>query len=457
MSKRITSTILSDVMRVIKDKSGTLGFKLSLLIHVGDERVIIPYSTSIVSIERDFVTQNFDRIEIKTSLPLGSFIHEMFPNRDILEATLTLQYAYLNNATVDKDLRNIVRRYKVILPNIVNEQANANFRYTADREAGDKSGFQEATLILVDAHKDKILHTTVSTIPRRTTSANAVRAILTTVFNEMGLPLENGVSGVNIAPGSSEEVNECIVIPHLLEILALPKYLQEKECGIYPGGIGTYIQDSTCFVYPPYDTTQVTKGADTLTILNLPPDVYPGAESTWAKYEDNYFVISTDTSMFVDTTDIEQSSLGSGIQYLNADALLRAGYKVNPGSITMDSEKNLVKTFIDSRRNKFNFATHGTKLITSNHMNENSYLAMRNGSVARISWENAKIDVVKPGMAVRVLTIKGIKVAEYHGVVQKILHSIVPKTANFYDQFFVVNSKLELFLTPDPVNEYDLE
>lgn len=457
MTKRINGAVLSDIMKVVSNRSSILGFKASLVIHIGEEKDIVPYSISIVSIERDYTTQNFDQIEVTALLPLGETIHEMFPNRDILEATLTLQYASMTGETVDRDLVNNVRRYKVILPNMVNEQANANSRYSAEKEAGNKIGFQETNLILVDSNKDQILHTTVSTIPRRTTSGNAVQSILTTVFNNLGLPMDSGINGVNMAPGADTTIQECIIIPQLLEILALPRYLQEKECGIYPGGIGTFIQDNTCYVYPPYDTDQVNKGADTLTVLNLPPDIYPGVESTWVSYEDNFYIMSTDTSMFVDASDIEQSSLGSGIHYLDADALLRAGYTINPGSITLDDKKNLVKSFITNRRNKFNFATHGTKLITSNHMNENSQLAMRNGSMARISWENSKIDIVKPGMAVRVLTIRDMRVAEYHGVVQRIIHGIVPKTVNLTDQFFAVNSKLDVFLTPDPINEYALE
>jgi hypothetical protein len=280
---------------------------------------------------------------------------------------------------------------------------------------------------------------------------------MTKVFNNSSLSIEKGIAGVNLAPGYDNTIQEVIVIPPLLEILALPRYLQEKECGVYPGGIGTYLKDGVCFIYPPYDTTQVSKGAETLTILNIPPDLYPAAESTWVKYENSYFVLSTANAMIIDTTDLEQGSLGSGIQYINADAILRSGYKVSQGNVEILENKNLVTSFISNRRDKFNFATPNEKLITANHMNANSALAKRNGAMGRFVWENSKIGVIKPGMGVRLLTLKGSKVAEYHGVIQRAVHSIASLTKNVGDKFFTTTSKIDLFMTPKPVNEYDLE
>jgi hypothetical protein len=457
MTTRITNAILADIGKIITARSSELGFRIFFTLHIGDLEDVLSYTIDMMSIERNFVTESFDKIEIKVNLPLGTMTHVIFPNRDILEATVTLDYGNFKGNEINTDLRPLTRRYKVILPNIINEQANANDRIFQDRAEGDLIGYQETTLILVDRSKDELLHTTVSTIPRRTTSINAIKAIMTSVFNRSSLSIEKGVSGVNVAPGADETIHECMVVPQMLEILALPRFLQEKECGVYPGGIGTYIQDNVCFVYPPYDTTQVAKGAETLTILNIPPDVYPAAESTWVQYEGNYIIMSTDDSMIVDTSDLEQSSLGSGVQYLDADAILRPSYTVNETSITMNSDKNKVTSFIDNRRDKFNFATHGTKLITANHMNENTQLAKRNGSMGRISWENAKIGIIKPGMAVKLLTIKNTQVVEYHGIIHRILHSVVPKTPDQFKQFFVSNAKIDVFLTPKPINVYELD
>jgi hypothetical protein len=456
MTSRITNTILTDLAKIITKSDTQFGFRPELALHLPNDVTIKPYSIDIISIERDFVNNNFDVIELRCMMPLGSLIHDVFPNKDLLEATLVLSYSVLKGERLPDNLKPIIRRYKVKLPSLMNEQAQSNNRYTQNKTSGDHVGYQDVTFILSDLAKDQILHSTVSTIARRTTSANALKGILTSVFNDSLLSKEFGISGVNLAPGWDTTEHECIIVPQLLEVLAIPKHIQESECGVYPGGIGTYIQNNVCFLYPPYDTTQVSKGVETITILNIPPDIYKGAETTWALYEGEFFIMSTGESIILDTTQLQQASLGSGIHYINADAILRPGYSINESSITLPEDNNLVSTFMSSKRDKFNFSTHGTRLITSNHMNENSQLAKRSGSNSLITWENSKLDIIKPGMGVRVLTLNGINVSEYHGTIHRVLHSIVPKTSNIKDQFFVSNTKIDVFLSPKPYDTYEL-
>lgn len=460
MSGRLTNTILADLFNVLSSRpAADIGFKVSVTLMAGEDIAISPYTIDSLHLVRNFVGENFDRLQLMVSVPAGDFLTKIYPNRDILQVELSFSYAVLNQERVKvntEDFPTVVRRYKAHLPDMQDMKAGAASKYITTGDLANVDGMKDMTILLTDIDKDTVLHSTAGTVIRRSTTANAVRGLLTHLFNQLQLSTEKGTVGVDIAPGASEEVHEMILLPHLLEVLAIPKYIQENEYGIYPGGCAAYMQDNVCFIYPPYDTAQVTKGARTVTVLNLHQDVYPAAETTWVENDGEVYILATSETKVVDPTETIQGSMGAGVQYANADSLFRLGSITKDGRLFVNDKSNTVKTSILARRDEFNFLIPGTKPITSNHLHESSVLAKNNGAYARIAWENAKVGLIKPGMAVRFVTIDDMGVKEYHGVIHGVMHDIVRKTKNPVDPLFVSNARIDVFMTYDPVDEYDL-
>lgn len=455
---RLTSTILQDLMSVLGSRQNSdLVFKMTATIYAGGF-TFKPYTLDSLLVLKDFVNESFDRLELFGEMPAGQYAKELYENRDVIDVELKLDYLYMRGSeSLDvSTFPPLVRTYKAQLADIKDDKASANRQMDNDPDLADLDAMRAFRLLLTDRGKDTVLHSTIGTVVRRSSTQNAIKGIMTAVFNGMGLSQEEAVKGVDVAPGASTDEHEHILIPHAMEVLGIPKYLQEKEYGVYAGGIGAYIQDNVCYVYPPYDVDQVKKGARTLTILNILNDAYPGAESTWARYDEDLYIVATDKTIITDPTEQYQMALGAGVQYVNADALMRVGSTVSDGKLTINGNKNTVKTSVLSRRDEFNFLMPGTKPITANHLHENSQLLARNGAVAKVIWENAKIGEIKPGQAVRFITLDGTGVKEYHGVVHNVFHNVQPKTNTFTERLFGSTAALELFITYDPVDEYDL-
>lgn len=457
---RLTNTILSDLFKALGHRSNVeIGIKIDLKLYADGEEMPVLITDTMLLL-RDFVDQNFDRIEIIGAMTGGSYLNKFYNNRDMLTADLTLRFVPLSDGHSDNinvtQFPPISRRYKAQIINPSDEKAAANTHMDINEHDADIDTLRNFRLMLTDINKDTILHKTLGTIVRRASTANAINAIMTQVMNNLPSSVEQGVSGVDVAPGYSEQKHECIVIPHLLEVLAIPKYLQDHEYGVYPGGIGTYIQDNICYIYPPYDVTQVKKGARTVTILNVTGDTYPGAESTWGYYDDALYIISTGEVNIVDPSEQYQSALGAGVQYVNADSIMRTGAIKENGKLFINGKENIVKTSIVPRRDEFNFMMPGTQPITSNHLREHSELAKHNGAIGRVTWEAAKIGVISPGMAVRFISLSGSTVKEYHGVIHRVFHNVSPKTKNMLDPIYTSTAVMDLFLTYDPIDEYDL-
>lgn len=259
------------------------------------------------------------------------------------------------------------------------------------------------------------------------------------------------INGVDCAPNENSEAREQISIRDGTSLIEAMHVVNENCGGLYPAGFSYYIHNNIWYVFPPYSLARFGEDRERLVIVNLPKNKLPGIENTYNDQTKTIVILSTRDSTVKDNRESKKIEVGTGTRFIDAARLLTGFGKVENNKVLVDASQNVNDLMVEERVDGTNFMRFSKTRITSGKNLELSKLAPSKGFMMRISWENSKENLIKPGMAVKVLYLKGNKTKAAVGSVIGVESGYYPFENSYPAMKFAVMSYIDVFVSEENV------
>lgn len=447
-------SVMQYEINAIKNSTNyTVNWGLEVYIHT--PRATLP----VLYVERfdrlkDYVERFSDVINITVAVPGGMWTRDILPHKDKLE--MTVDFIPLMSTTMYTRLLSadrLKKRYLAKLTSQSNPLVEGNNEQALQKRKLDSEQIVTVTFQLINKVVMALRSKTVGMIARQTTGMNVVKYCLT----EHSKNLESGepedIRGVNIVPGYSEEVRDHVIVPHLTRLVSLPKVVDDAVGGLYPTGMSYYLDGNYWFVYPLFDTKRFAKAEHTLTIINIPANRMPGVEKTFRVTETQLILISTGQVKYQDNTISERDSLGDTVRFVDSRKVVEGFAKVGDNKLVADYTGNVTEMSLgDDVKDPSRASINTGVVVTSAYNKELTKLAMRNGSIATITWESSNDFVLYPGMPVRFMYLVDGQARQLYGTLLAAETMIYQANKGVKQQKFSSTTVLTCFLSKDVTN-----
>lgn len=393
------------------------------------EDIYRPLTFSNMDFIRDYENNAADEGSIVVTMGLGMWYKVLQPYRDYLELVLTR--IPKTEVTLEDDTsreRQTDVFYAIPKVDAIGVGTASNLdRYS--RDDLDNKGLIDIEFQLLDLSIEKIRSVTVGGIFRKTNSEDVIKGVLRKETTDVKIA-DSGqaVETIKIVKADNQEKREHIVIPQGTSILDVPQYLQKFCGGVYSTGINMYLQNKSWYVFPPYNTKRLDQEDKTLTILKVPSVYLEEVERTYRLDGDKLIVIASSDSQFDDKGNEEFKNMGNGVRFADARQYMSGLVKTKDNK-AIASRKKLNNEYLytdlkigDQRNNNVPLSAD---TINANPFNENSKLAMREGSAISFLWKNCDASLLYPAMPVRILYLKNGVVRQLHGSLLKVHNAIM--------------------------------
>lgn len=369
-----------------------------------------------LAVSRDYVNNVSDLIMTSVTFGMGTFLKVVYPNRDLLEMTLTIRQVSSIPGEVAK-FKPLAIKYRAILnanteglpkENLIHineEQLNLRQIYTAE--------FQ-----LVDRKMEALRLKTLQGVFSKATSKSLLANVLITEANQVTVDGKPVIESLSLIEPHNNALNPTIVIPAATPLTQLPKRLQNEHGGVYRSGLGSYIQKykdkMTWFIYPLYEASKNTKGAEKLVIYYVPKRQLPSIERTYRLDNKVVYVITTSDKQISEDSDSKTLSEGGGFRMVDSRQLLKPSLRVSKDG-PISARNNLVhEVTLGEREDQLNFSRQGVS-VGSNPFKQYTDLAFKQIRRFDVVWEHGNLNYLYPGMPVTFYTVNQDKQEEYHG------------------------------------------
>ena len=263
MAKGLIEYDINEIIDTVKTPEKILpihpsNLEYSLMFHTPNEDYNVDNPTSM-DILRDYNGNVIDYITLDITFPMGTFIYDIYPNRDHLEFTIV---EFIENKPKSE-------RFKAIVTNN-NTGAETSVYSNMDKEELNKTTKVNITLQLIPLVYDALRTLTVSGVYNY---SDVKTCMLSSFEISKSKFMINGADGKDIKMSIVEPNNNRqyrhIKIPPNVNVLDVPFYLQETDYGVYNANIGVYYQEFNnrvlkknnkfIWVYPLYEYTRFDK------------------------------------------------------------------------------------------------------------------------------------------------------------------------------------------------------
>jgi len=419
----LTKSPLIDEIRAILNRKEPFIFHHYRVEFFQGDKIVKPLTITSIDTIRDYVNGFGDEIVLEVAIGAGTYEHELYPLRKDLMARLYKEPLCQEDPS-KPETQTQMQLFRAIMPDDKSQVLEGNSRFMASQHAGDLSDIKYVKFQLVDQALELIRMMSVGTLLKDTTTAEALRYMLTKVSKDLPVDEQNKVLGVDMIEPSNKEPQKHVLIPHGLPFTDLPEWIEQKCSAIYNAGLGVYLQNHTWYVYPTHDTSRYDKALKTLTVVNVPPDRYGQIEKTWRETPNQLIVLASGQTQHFDTSERNELQDGNGVRFLDARKVLE-GFSETIANRTQALRADNNHEFVSGERvSGLNNVISAAAKITSNIFLEASKLAKRKGAYVRCVWEHSDPSKIYPGMPVKFLYTVREKAYEAKGTVQHV-HSFV--------------------------------
>lgn len=413
MSLDIKDTILMpDIQKIISGHKYKYyrEFTTEFQLHTVDEDIITHTGMTIYSMRvmRDYVNNYGDYIEVGVLCPMGTFIHDIFPYIDNLEATVTMnrQLTTRGEVFVKKD------RYKCVYLSDKNADISTNITGTK----GDLNTLAPISIKfqLVDKGLELFRTLGVQGCFDSRTSDNPpdIKSFLQSLIAQKskGITIEKKpiIDRIVIEDPDNTDPIGSLVVPSGTKVIDLPLWLQFKSMGVYNADIGIYLQSScvdnentykTLYIYSLYNGFKYNKADYRMLVYSPITSNYSFSECTYKMEDDVLRVLSTSIQ---DIPDFNATAISDGTGFRTANALVMMD---QPVEITPDGPRfnrsKMNTEIMDSERpdGVVNAVYSG---ITANNFKISSKIMKNMGVIVKAHVGSMDPDYIQPGMAVKI-------------------------------------------------------
>ena len=405
------TSLWPEVQKIIANDVNVLFF-WSAIIHVNgtDYKPQILIENDFI---RDFANNNADAISLKLKLPFGLWAKVIYPNRTNLEITLIKTPMQNTAGGLDRTRPVPMQRMaaSLVLEGLTPPTGGDIDRITQDildlRDAADVN-FQ-----LFSKTIQSIRMVTVGGIFRNCTNTDVIKGLLAGESNKINIDTGKLITNVDMVTANNTTKRDHVIIPHGTRLMDVPGFLQDKVGGVYNGGINSYIQNKTWYVYPLFDTTRINTCNKILTIIKVPRTLLNGLEVTYRQDGNSLFILATSDAVFQDDGGTNFLNRGNGVRFADAVPFMTNIIQAIDNK-AIAKRASIMNEFVSVSLPNNNVQTSDRK-INANPYREYSKLAASRGGYYQFVWDNSDISLLYPGMMVKILYLSGNNVKELDG------------------------------------------
>lgn len=378
----------------------------------------------------------------------GTFSKRIYPYQSNMDVTLYRLPLMEVGDSVDEEKQPQSERYAATLLDRGNPMIEANTGADMSEETLNLGGMWQISFQLVNKALEQLRMVTVGGVFRASTNEEVIKDVLTRESQRLVVEGARMPQGVDMVEASNQQKRDHVVIPQGTRLVEVPLYLHHKCGGVYSSGLGYYMQGDHWYVYPCYDTKRFTKASRTLTVVNIPPNKFPGIERTYRQDGKNTVVLATSELKIRDDTDAKQLNEGNGVRFADANKFMDGFAQTQNNKTVLSRGANASEFLGDARPNGNNNVQMSDEAISANPFMEYSKIARRQGSFVSFVWENSLPSVVFPGMMVKLLYLLEDEVREVYGVVLKAHHYVSLRGHGLTATRYQTNSSVYIFIQP---------
>jgi hypothetical protein len=422
---------ISDIMKKHSNKYNAI-FNFETKLHTVAKD--LDYSDSVlltdIYIIRDYIENMTDYIEVKISIPLGTFLYDVYDNLDNIEVTLITTKQLTNN----NQQFTVKERYKAayIL------EKNTGIPNTISQTKADLNNQMPIVITL------QLLDRSAETVRIKTTQGNfdmsvnknkdmSIATFLKSVISEQTnkILIENkpSIDNFNIEETDNKDNLKSITIPSGTRIVELPDYIQNNNIGVYNGDTGIYIQKfgtdyftykKCLFIYSLYNNKKYDKAEYKIMFYSPLASSASVTDNTY-KYKDKILrVLPHNITKINDNKETTVMSEGCGFKTSNSNSFMKKPIDMKASGPSFKKDSLTSEVIFKDRKDGLNFAPN--KQISGNQFKLTAELLKKNGNYITIEVSNMDHDFIYPGAKCKMLYEgKGGKITEVFGVIHKAL------------------------------------
>ena len=424
------SLLYPDIRDIVKnpDEKYNPIFNFEAKLHTVDKD--LDYRDGIVLVDiyilRNYVENISDYIEVKVSIPVGTFLYDIYDYLDNIEFTIiTTKQLYRNGEPLT-----VVERFKAVYL----LEKNMAVPNTISQSKEDLNNQMPLVVTL------QLLDRSVETIRIKTTQGNfdkgvngnkdmSISAFFKSLISEQcnKILIENkpALDGFDIEEPDNKDKLKSVTIPSFTRIIELPEMIQEKNIGVYNGGIGCYVQKfgtdpynykKNMFIYSLYNADKYKDAEYKLMIFSPLTSSHSSGENTY-KYKDKILkVLPHGISKINDNKETSVMSSGSGFRMSNANSYMKKPVDMTPDGPKFKRNELSSEVIFKDRADGLNFAPN--KSVSGNQFKLTADLLKKNGNYVTVEISNMDHDFIYPAAKCKILyENKEQSITEVFGVV----------------------------------------
>ena len=372
-----------------------------------------------IDIIRDYVNKIGDSMSIEFIMPLGDYVKKLYPYRTNLELTISKQL--LSEVGSDKRSNTNVEsaRYKAVFLTKDNKNLSGGEYDLMDIDSLNMVDIVTVHLQLLNRALEPLRIKTTGGVFKSITPYNLMHALIVGEANQIRIDGKPAIGCIDIVKPSNSDSISHVIIPQTVKVLSLPTYLQEKVCGVYTGGIGTYLQVykklNTLFIYPLFNTKRFTENVPKLILFSIPSGKYGEMERTYRKDGNIVYVLGTGNKSYSDDGEADYMDQGVGFRMTDANAFMRKPVVMDKDGPVGARGRLNTEVAIKNRADNLNYAP--STGVSSNSFAQYSRVMQRDGGRFDFVWENADYTEIYPGMPCKLVYMADNTTVELNGVI----------------------------------------
>lgn len=412
ISNSLLANDINDILKSHKvNYSGLFTIETKLHTELKDLSTSDGILLSSIYILRDYINNISDYIEVKLSVPLGTFLYDVYEHLDNIEVTLITEKQLYQDKKPYKEKE----RYKAVflldkntgIPNIINQAKD------------DLNNRPPITITL------QLIDRSVETLRIKTTQGNFdksinknsdmsisgfIKSIISEQANKILIENKPSLDKILIEKPDNSDSLKAITIPSNTRIIEIPDYLQNKNIGVYNAGIGSYIQkfglDSYTYkkifyTYSLYSGLKY-KDADYKIIIYSPTTSSASITDITYKYEDKILkILPHDITKIDDNKETLVMSYGSGIRSSNANSFMKKPVEMTDKGPVFKRNELVTEIVFKDRKDNLNFAPNSK--VSGNIFKLTSDVLMNQGNYITVVCSNLDHDFIYPGAPCKIL------------------------------------------------------
>lgn len=444
MSDIMQSILGREIKAVLDNRDANITYRWRVDLHVMDK----DYGTmKVLNIDYDDNPEEniSTNVNINIVMEAGTYYKQILPNDHELEATI-YKYTLMNGSgEINYEIPVTHERYRASIFNKDDESGASNVTDGVSEKLLNVTDVVEVQIQLLNKAIEQLRVMTVGGVYRQCTAEDLLTTCIQNAYRNIEVDEDRQPVGVDINGVSNTSEQESFVIPHGTRVIDLPDYLQNHSGGVFNSAMGSFIKDEFWYIYPKYDTTRFGNTQRTLTIIRVPPNKLPGSERTYRISGGSIIILATAEADKYNQSEVEQLNEGNGTRFASSDNFLES-FTTTADNRTTATRGGRTSEFVGQHRTTgVDYAPIAAERITSNPYKHYSDITQRQGNLFSLVWENSDMDLILPGMLVKIMTLENEEVVEYEGVLLRSYHGISLRGKGLIGRSYITRTVLTVF------------